>query len=167
MGLILSETEKIVANALSLLCTILQRLSNCLHNSEHRQIRHDPSSSNSKVIPQQDESQKHKSVRASQNNERTATNASSIKTSKPRPNYQQHIEELEKRRVILHNLKREYSRAKADFEKSENTLRCLGRQHRCYHRWRKQKESAERSLGKISRRLQNARIVEREAMVKV
>ena len=100
--------------------------------------------------------------------ERAATKESSFETLTPRLKYQKHIEELEKRRVILQSLKREYSRAKADYEKSENTLQCLRRQGQDTLRfWRKQKNSAEGSLRKMARKLRNGRVLEKEMMMKV
>ena len=48
--------------------------------------------------------------------ERAATSESSFRTLRPRLKYQKHIKELEKRRMILQSLKREFSRARADLK---------------------------------------------------
>ena len=121
-----------------------------------------------KGIVQQDIAQGGKSAQASGRIKRAATNVSSSETSTPRSSYHQHIEELEKYRVILCNLKREYSQAKADYDRSENTLQCLRRQDQHPLRlWRKQKRSAERSLGQTARKLQKTRILERDMLIKV
>ena len=112
--------------------------------------------------------QRSRSARTSRRVERAATKESSFETLTPRLKYQKHIEELEKRRTILQSLKREYSRAKADHEKSENTLQCLRRQGQdTLQFWRKQKNSAEGSLRKMARKLRNGRVLEKEIMMKV
>ena len=109
-----------------------------------------------------------RSARTSRRVEGAATKESSFDTLTPRLKYQKHIEELEKRRMILQSLKREYSRAKADYERSENTLQCLRRQGQdTLHFWRKQKHSTEGSLRKMARRLRNGRLLEKEMMMKV
>lgn len=109
-----------------------------------------------------------RSARTSRRVKKAATKESSFKTLTPRLKYQKHIEELEKRRTILQSLKREYSRAKADYEKSENTLQCLRRQGQdTLQFWRKQKNSAEGSLRKMARKLRNGRVLEKEVMMKV
>ena len=109
-----------------------------------------------------------RSARTSGRVERAATKESSFETLTPRLKYQKHIEELEKRRMILQSLKREYSRAKADYERSENTLQCLRRQGQdTLQFWRKQKISAEGSLRKVARKLRNGRVLEKEMMMKV
>ena len=80
----------------------------------------------SKRIVQQ--AQKHKCFGASGRMTGATTNASSSETPTPYSSYQKYIEDFEKHRVILYSLKREYSRAKADYERSDNTLHCLRRQ---------------------------------------
>ena len=103
-----------------------------------------------KGIMQQNKAQNRKSTLAYGRVERAATNAPNSEILTPRSTYQRHIEELEKRRVILHSIKRDYGLVKADYEKSENTLQCLRRQDLHTPRsWRKQKRSAESSLGKL------------------
>lgn len=112
--------------------------------------------------------QKDEETRASGGVGRAATDKSSFETSIARLNCQQHIEELEKRRMILLSLKRENGRAKADYAKSMNTVQCLRRQGQHDFRfWRKQKKSAERSLGKTARKLRIARILNGEMTIKV
>lgn len=120
----------------------------------------------SKGIVQQ--AQKHKCFGASGRMTGATTNASSSETPTPYSSYQKYIEEFERHRVILYSLKREYSRAKADYEWSENTLHCLRRQEQHPLRfWRKQKKMAEKSLGKKARKLQSIRILERDMVAKV
>lgn len=70
--------------------------------------------------------------------------------------------------MILLSLKRGNGRAKADYADSENTLQCLRRQgQHAFRFWRKQKRSAERSLGKTARKLRVARILDGEMKIKV
>lgn len=125
----------------------------------------------SRSTVQQDEARKDISARASKSTTRhptAATNAPSSATSTPRSSYQQHIEKLEKHRVVLYSLKREYGRAKADYERSENTLQCLRRQDQYpLWFWRAQSTLAEISLGKTARKLRSTRILEREMVIKV
>lgn len=121
-----------------------------------------------KGIVQQGEAQRHKSIRSSGRVTRAVIDASRSETTSQSSSYQQHIQELEKQRATLCNLKREYGRAKVDYERSENTLQCLRRQDQHPLRfWRKQKTSAEKSLGKIARKLRKARMSESETMTKV
>ncbi len=121
-----------------------------------------------KGIVKQNIAQEGKSAQAPGRTMKAATNISSSETSTPRSRYHQHIEELEKYRVILCNLKHEYSQAKADYDRSEATLQCLRRQDQHPLRfWRKQKRSAERSLGQTARKLQKTRILERDMLIKV
>ena len=119
-------------------------------------------------IVQQGNARRSRSARTSRRVERAATKEPSFETLTPRLKYQRHIEELEKRRVVLQSLKRGYSRARADFERSESTLQCLRRQgQEPLQVWRKQKNSAEGSLRKLARKLRNGRALEKEMMMKV
>ena len=119
-------------------------------------------------IVHQGSAQRSRSARTSRRVERAAAKESSFETLTPRLKYLKHIEELEKRRVILQSLKRDYSRARAECERSESTLQCLRRQgQESLQVWRKQKNSAEGSLRKMARKLLNGRALEKEIMMKV
>lgn len=119
-------------------------------------------------IAQQGNARRSGSARTSRRVERTAPSESSFGTLTPRLKYQRHIKELEKHRMILQRLKREYSRARADYERSENALQCLRRQgQETLQDWRKHKHSAEGSLRKMARKLRNGRLLENQMMMKV
>ena len=119
-------------------------------------------------IVQQGNARRSRSAQISRRVERAATKESSFETLTPRLKYLKHIEELEKRRVILQSLKHDYSRARAECERSESTLQCLRRQgQETLQVWRKQKNSAEGSLRKMARKLRNGRALEKEMMMKV
>ena len=119
-------------------------------------------------IVQQSNARRSRSARTSRRVERAAAKESSFETLTPRLKYQKHIEELEKRRVVLQSLKREYSRARADAERLESTLQCLRRQgQETLQVWSKQMNSAEGSLRKMARKLRNGRVLEKEMMMKV
>ena len=70
--------------------------------------------------------------------------------------------------MSLHRRKGEYGKARADHERTENTLQCVRRQgqHSLWV-WRKQKISAEGSLREMARKLRIARVLEKEMMIKV
>lgn len=119
-------------------------------------------------IVQQGNALRSRSARTSRRVERAAAKESSFETLTPRLKYQKHIEELEKRRVVLQSLKREYSRARADLERSESTRQCLRRQGQGNPQpWGNQMNSAEGSLRKIVRKLRSGRVLEKEMMMKV